>query len=129
MAGEKILVVEDNEENLELITEILQSKGYTVLSAANGQAAIKEAKRSMPALILMDMQLPVMDGYQATRLMKQDPQLKDTPIIAITSYAMKGDEEKTLACGCDGYIVKPIDTRELPKTVAKFLQNFKKEGD
>jgi len=126
MAGEKILVVEDNEVNSELITAILQSKGYAVLSATNGQLAVEEAERSMPALILMDMQLPVMDGYQTTRLIRQTPRLKHIPIIAITSYAMKGDRERVLACGCDGYIVKPIDTRVLPRLVLEFMN--KKEG-
>jgi len=79
MAGEKILVVEDNEVNSELITAILQSKGYAVLSATNGQLAVEEAERSMPALILMDMQLPVMDGYQTTRLIRQTPPVKTYP--------------------------------------------------
>lgn len=122
MGGEKILVVEDNEVNLELIREILLFRGYTVLTATDGQAAVEEAKRSMPALILMDIQLPVIDGYQTVKLLRQDPRFKDVLIIAITSYAMKGDREKVFACGCDGYIAKPIDTRSLPEVVAKFLR-------
>lgn len=129
MAKEKILVVEDNQLNLELIVDILQVRGYEIFTATTGKEAIELAKKEMPDLILMDMQLPVMDGYEATRKIKEDPQLKSIPIVAITSYAMKGDRERILEAGCNGYIIKPIDTRELPKTVAKFLQNFKKEGD
>lgn len=129
MAKEKILVVEDNQFNLELIVNILQVRGYEICTATTGKEAIELAKKELPDLILMDIQLPVIDGYEATRKIKEDPKCKRIPIVAITSYAMKEDKEKILESGCDGYIVKPIDTRELPKTVAKFLQNFKKEDD
>ena len=122
MANEKILIVEDNEFNLELITDILKLKAYQIISTDNGEDAIRLTKQTHPDLILMDIQLPGMDGYEATRRIKSNPELKHIPVVAITSYAMKGDKEKVIAAGCDGYIVKPINTRELPGLVAEYLR-------
>ena len=120
--GKKILIVEDNTMNLELISDILKKRAYQIISTDNGDKAIKLAKEVHPDLILMDIQLPIMDGYEATRRIKSDPELKHIPIIVITSYAMSGDREKAIKAGCDGYVLKPIDTRELPKLVEKYLQ-------
>jgi len=126
MANKKILIVEDNELNLELISDILKIKGYQIISANNGKDAIRLAKETHPDLILMDIQLPVMDGYEATRRIKSDPEFKAIPIIAVTSFTMKGDKEKVMEAGCDGYIVKPIDIKRLPELVKEYLQKNKK---
>lgn len=117
----KILVVEDNDRNRRLIRIILKAKGYEVVEAGTAEEAIVHLKNEPIALILMDIQLPEMDGLELTQNIKKDPDTKDIPIIALTAYAMKGDREKFLAAGCDGYISKPIDTRELPKVIMKFL--------
>jgi len=122
MANEKILIVEDNEFNLELISDILEMRGYEIISTDNGEDAIRLAKKAHPDLILMDIQLPVMDGYETTRRIKRDPELKHIPVIAVTSFAMKGDKEKVIEAGCEGYIVKPIDTRKLPEIVEGYLR-------
>ena len=124
--NKKILIVEDNELNLELISDILKIKGYQIISANNGKDAIRLAKETHPDLILMDIQLPVMDGYEATRRIKSDPEFKAIPIIAVTSFTMKGDKEKVMEAGCDGYIVKPIDIKRLPELVKEYLQKNKK---
>ncbi len=122
MDGKKILVVEDNQFNLELIVEILQVRNYEVFTAATGMEAIELTKKEMPDLILMDLQLPVMDGYEATRRIKGNPQFKDIPVIALTSCAMKEEKEKILEAGCDGYIAKPIDTRKIVDQISGFLK-------
>lgn len=118
----KVLVVEDNPLNLELATDLLQACGIEVIPAATGEAAIKLAHEHMPNLILMDLSLPGMDGLQATRALKADPQTARIPIVAVTAHAMKGDEQKALDVGCEGYITKPIDTRLFPTLVAQYLQ-------
>ncbi len=131
MPNKKILIVEDNEFNLELISDILKIRGYQIISTDNGEDAIRLAKETHPDLILMDIQLPAMDGYEATRRIKSDPEFKTIPIIAVTSFAMKGDKEKVVEAGCDGYIVKPIDIKRLPELVKEHLQKNKenrKEG-
>ncbi|MBM3240107.1 response regulator [Candidatus Poribacteria bacterium] len=117
----KILVVEDNDRNRRLIRIILKAKGYEVIEAATAEEAIIQLKHEPIALILMDIQLPKMDGLELTRTIKENPATKNIPIIALTAYAMKGDREKFLAAGCDGYIGKPVDTQELPNIVARFL--------
>ncbi len=127
MANKKILIVEDNEFNLELISDILKIRGHQIISTDNGEDAISLAKETHPDLILMDIQLPVMDGYEATRRIKSDPEFKAIPIIAVTSFAMKGDKEKVVQAGCDGYIVKPIDTRRFPQLVQEYLQKNKEK--
>jgi CheY-like chemotaxis protein len=121
VADESILIVEDNDTNLRLFTYLLSAKGYDVRGAGDGEAAFKVLQGFRPGLILMDLQLPGTDGYEMTRRIKADPVLRDIPIIALTAYAMRGDEEKALAAGCDGYITKPIDTRDFSRRVAEFL--------
>ncbi|MBI5639187.1 MAG: response regulator [Nitrospirae bacterium] len=120
--NEKILVVEDNEKNRRMIRDVLTYHGYVVLEAKNGQEGIAMARQHKPGLILMDMQMPVMDGFTATSILKNDPETKGIRIIAVTSFAMTGDKEKILAEGADDYISKPLNTRELPEKVRKFLQ-------
>jgi len=117
----RILVVEDNEQNLYLATFILNKNGYEVIAARNGFEAIEKAKAEKPDMILMDMQLPEMDGYEATQRIKGIPELKHIPIVAVTSYAMVGDREKVLAAGCVGYIEKPITPETFVSEVEKYF--------
>jgi CheY-like chemotaxis protein len=121
MAGEPILVVEDNDTNLRLFTYLLSSKGYQVRGAGDAKQALEILLTFRPRLILMDLQLPGTDGFELTRQLKADPATRDIVIIALTAYAMRGDEEKALAAGCNGYITKPIDTRVLPTRIAEYL--------
>jgi CheY-like chemotaxis protein len=121
MAGESILVVEDNDTNLRLFIYLLSAKGYQVRGAGDAQQALELLRNFHPRLILMDLQLPGTDGYELTRRLKADPATRDILIIALTAYAMRGDEEKAVAAGCDGYITKPIDTRALPLRIAEYL--------
>lgn len=116
-----ILIVDDNPSNTKLLAFLLQSKGYDVRTAANADEALSAIRSKHPRLILMDIQLPGMDGLTLTRQLKSDPATKDISIVAATAYAMKGDEERAIAAGCDGYITKPIDTRRLPDDIARFL--------
>jgi CheY-like chemotaxis protein len=117
-----ILVVDDNPTNLKLAVDVLEYSGYEVLCATNAEEAEAAVRRTKVDLILMDIQMPGMDGLTLTRKLKGDPAAKEIPIIAVTSFAMKGDEEKARSAGCDGYITKPIDTRKLPAQVTDFLQ-------
>lgn len=121
MAGEPILVVDDNAVNLKLARVLLASEGYEVRTAADAEEALAVLKVFRPRLILMDIQLPGMDGLELTRRLKADPAMRGVVILGLTAYAMKGDEERILAAGCDGYISKPIDTRRLPSQVAEYL--------
>ena len=116
-----ILIVDDNPSNIKLLSFLLESKGYEVRTAANADEALSSIAARRPRLILMDIQLPGVDGLTLTRQLKADPHTKDISIIAATAYAMKGDEERALAAGCDGYVTKPIDTRQLPADIARFL--------
>lgn len=116
-----ILIVDDNPSNTKLLAFLLQSRGYDVRTAANAEDALSAIAERPPRLILMDIQLPGMDGLSLTRQLKADPATRDISIIAATAYAMKGDQERALAAGCDGYITKPIDTRKLPVDIARFL--------
>ena len=125
MAGELILVVEDNDLNLELTTDLLEAAGYTVCHARNAQDGIQSAKTHHPPLILMDLSLPGMDGLEATRILKRDPDTLQIPIIALTAHAMRGDEEKARAAGCSGYITKPIDTRKFAETIGTYVNTAK----
>jgi CheY-like chemotaxis protein len=116
-----ILIVDDHPSNTKLLAFLLQSKGYDVRTAANADEAVASIAERRPRLILMDIQLPGTDGLTLTRQLKADPATKDISIIAATAYAMKGDEERARAAGCDGYFTKPIDTRQLPLDIARFL--------
>ncbi len=120
---EKILVIEDTPMNMELIADLLEVAGYKVIQAETAETGIERARAEALDLILMDIGLPGMDGLTAAGILKQDQLTKDIPIIALTSHAMKEDEERIMATGCDGYITKPIDTREFPKTVARFINS------
>lgn len=121
MSAAPILIVDDNALNSKLAKLLLVRNGYVVETAANAEEAIELLKTTVPRLILMDLQLPGMNGFELTRLLKQNPVLSHVPIIALTAYAMKGDEQRALETGCDGYIAKPLDTRALPKVVAAYL--------
>src|SRR5262249_12864201 len=109
----RILVVEDQEDLRGILRDLLTSSGYELLEAADGEAGVAKAKSDRPDLILMDIQMPVMDGYEATRQIKADPDLNAIPVIAVSSFAMKGDEEKARAAGCDHYITKPYSPMQL----------------
>lgn len=117
----KILIVEDNPDNMTLTVLLLQSAGHTVLSAVDAEAGLMLARSEQPSLILMDIQLPGMDGLQATALLKQDDATRAIPVIALTALAMKGDEERIRAAGCDGYIAKPIGIKDFLASVAAQL--------
>jgi CheY-like chemotaxis protein len=121
MAGETILIVDDNAANLKLARVILQDAGYDVHTAVDAADALRLLDGLRPRLILMDIQLPDMDGLALTRRVKQDTRHPGVVIVALTAYAMKGDEAKALAAGCDGYITKPIDVEALPIAVARHL--------
>ena len=121
MPGEKILYIEDDFRNRLLVQRILTAYGYNVVEAETGKEGMRLAKEITPDLILMDINLPEMDGYEATALLKKVDALADVPIIAMTANVMKGDREKTLEAGCDGYIQKPIDVDLLPDQIEEFL--------
>jgi two-component system cell cycle response regulator DivK len=116
----KILYIEDNEQNLYLVRYILESGGYTVIGARDGQEGIAAASRELPALILLDIQLPGMDGYAVSAKLRERPELADIPIVAVTSYAMTGDRERALEAGCTGYIEKPIN----PETFLSQIEQY-----
>lgn len=118
----KVLVVDDNPINLKLASEVLEFEGYLVEGAEDAERAQEMLKRSLPDLILMDIALPGMDGLTLTRKLKADERTRHIRILALTAFAMKGDEQKAREAGCDGYITKPIDTRNLPLQVAEILQ-------
>jgi two-component system cell cycle response regulator DivK len=117
----RVLVIEDTEDNRQILRDLLTNAGYDVIEARDGAAGVETACLSRPDLILMDIQLPVLDGYEATRQIKSDPALRHVPIIAVTSYALSGDEAKTRAAGCDGYISKPFSPRKLLEMVRQYL--------
>ncbi|HKF72885.1 MAG TPA: response regulator [Stellaceae bacterium] len=117
----RILVVEDTEDNRQIIRDLLTSAGYEMIEAVDGGQGVAMAAELKPDLILMDMQLPVLDGYEATRRIKADPALAHIPVIAVTSYALAGDEAKTKAAGCNGYVAKPFSPRQLLAKVREFL--------
>jgi len=117
----KILVIEDNEQNLYLTRFILERSGYEVITAPDGRSGIEAAASLRPDLILLDIQLPVMDGYAVARILRQDPDLTGIPIVAVTSYAMPGDREKTIEAGCNGYIEKPIDPDTFVTQIEQYL--------
>lgn len=121
----KVLIVEDNADNREVIRTVLTHHGYEVVEAVDGVEGIDKAGRERPDIILMDLSLPKMDGWEATRRLKADDELKDIPVIAITAHAMSGDEEKALEHGCNGYLAKPCT----PKSVIDIVKKFIKAGE
>jgi two-component system cell cycle response regulator DivK len=116
-----ILVVEDQEDNRQILRDLLTNAGYEMQEAENGEEALTAVKKRRPDLILMDIQLPVMDGYEATRRIKADPETKSIPIIVVTSYALSGDETKARESGCDAYVTKPYSPRALLAKIKEFL--------
>jgi len=116
-----VLIVEDQEDNRKILRDLLSNAGYDLIEAANGEEGVALALSKRPNLILMDIQLPVMDGYEATHRIKSNPELKSIPVIAVTSYALSGDEAKARAVGCDAYITKPFSPRQLLAKVREYL--------
>ena len=119
--AEKILLVEDNPQNRHLVTFLLEKNGYKVVSAEDGEEAISVVEAESPDLILMDVQLPKLDGYEATRRIKADERFKKIPLVALTAHSMKGDRGKALAAGCDDYITKPVDAEGLLSRIRELL--------
>jgi two-component system cell cycle response regulator DivK len=120
--SKRILVVEDQADNRQIIRDMLASTGYEITEVENGEEALAAISKQRPDLILMDIQLPVMDGYEATRRIKADPALRSIPIVAVTSYALSGEEKKARAAGCDEYLPKPFSPRQLLAKICNFLQ-------
>lgn len=129
MANEPVLIVDDNAQNLKLARVVLSGAGYEVKTATDAEEALEVLASFKPRLILMDVQLPGMDGLTLTRRLKADPAFKGVAIIALSAYAMKGDAEKAFAAGCDGYITKPIDIVSLPEAVAAHLAKAPRGGE
>lgn len=123
MAGESIMIIDDNPINLKLEKILLTVEGYDIRTATDAEEALTVLASFKPKLILMDLQLPGMTGLELTQKLKSDMKYKDIIILAVTAYAMKGDKEKALAAGCDGYIAKPIDTKSLPNVIANYLNS------
>ena len=121
MSSNSILIVDDNPINLKLVRIVLELHDYDVKFALDAEEAMALLQEFRPSVILMDLQLPGMDGLELTRRLKADPTTRNITIVAVTSYAMKGDQERALAAGCDGYITKPIDTEGLPRRVAAYM--------
>jgi two-component system cell cycle response regulator DivK len=121
MTGHQILVVEDNERNLKLVRDVLQFAGYDVISARSGEQGVTLARQRMPDLVLMDLQLPAMDGAEALRVLRDDPHTRAIPVVAVTAFAMKEDRERALHAGFDGYLEKPINVRAFRELVRGFL--------
>ena len=117
----KVLIIEDNENNLYMMRFIITKLGHEVLEARDGAAGVDLAKKKRPDLILMDIQLPLLDGYSATRRIREDDTLKDIPIIAVTSYAMVGDREKAIGAGCTAYVEKPINPAAFIEVLARYI--------
>ena len=117
----RILIEEDQEDLRGMLRDLLSGTGYTVIEAADGEAGVARAKSERPDLVLMDIQMPVIDGYEATRRIKADPALQPIPIVAVSSFAMKGDEEKARAAGCDNYVTKPYSPLQLLKIIRGYL--------
>jgi CheY-like chemotaxis protein len=128
MSGHRILVVEDNERNRKLVRDVLEFAGYHVVVACSAEEGVALARERTPDLVLMDLQLPTMDGTEALRILKEDPLTRQVPVVAVTAFAMKGDRERALRAGFDGYLPKPISVRALPEQVRAFL-NRREHGD
>jgi two-component system cell cycle response regulator DivK len=121
VANRRILVVEDHEDNRRILRDLLSSRGYDLVEAEDGEQALAMAEDWRPALILMDVQVPVIDGYEVTRRLKAHPVLRAIPVIAVTSYALSGDESKARAAGCNAYVSKPYSTRKLLAKIQEFV--------
>jgi two-component system cell cycle response regulator DivK len=119
--AQRILIVEDTEDNRQIMRDLLTGAGFDLIEAHDGGAGVTMADKYKPDLILMDFQLPVLDGYEATRQIKANPVTRDIPVIAVTSYALSGDEAKAMEVGCSGYIAKPFSPRKLLAKVREFL--------
>jgi two-component system, cell cycle response regulator DivK len=119
--SKRVLIVEDQEDNRSILRDLLSTAGYELIEATNGAEGVELAQRERPDLILMDIQLPVVDGYEAARRIKAHADLKSIPIIAVTSYALSGDEAKARRAGCDGYVTKPFSPRQLLAKVREYL--------
>ena len=120
--SKRILVVEDQEDNRRILHDLLTNAGYEIVQAENGEEAVKAAAAQRPDLILMDIQLPLLDSYEATRRIKSDPALRAIPIIVVTSYALSGDESKARAAGCDAYITKPYSPRAILAKIREYVR-------
>lgn len=119
--SKRILLIEDQEDNRQIVRDLLTASGYELIEAVTGEEGVAAAQRERPDLILMDIQLPGLDGYEATRRIKADPALGQIPVIAVTSYALSGDDEKAFAAGCDGYVTKPFSPRLLLAKIREYL--------
>jgi two-component system, cell cycle response regulator DivK len=119
--SKRILVIEDTEDNRQILRDLLSAAGYEVIEATDGATGVAMAAEQRPDLILMDIQIPVLDGYEATRRIKADPATRHIPIIAVTSYALVRDEAKTREAGCDGYVAKPFSPRHMLQKVREFI--------
>ncbi len=124
MKNPKVLIVEDIQLNIELATDILKLKGWDVMQAKSAEEGIEIAKKQPPDIILMDISLPGMDGLEATKILKENSNTQNVPVIALTAHAMRGDKQKAMDAGCNGYISKPIDTRSFAGTVAEHLKKI-----
>jgi two-component system cell cycle response regulator DivK len=118
----KILIVEDNEDSRELVAKVLKNKGYMIVEAVDGEEAIEKVVAEKPDLVLLDISIPKLDGYEVAKRLKSMEDVKDIPIVAVTAHAMKGDREKVIAAGFEGYISKPVNVRELPDQVKSYLR-------
>lgn len=116
-----ILIAEDEPRNMKLVRDLLNYSGYTTVEAVNGKQAVEIAQQEMPALILMDIQMPVLNGIEATKLLKQSDHMQAIPIVVLTAFAMKGDRERIMAAGADEYLSKPLDLEHLLETVARYI--------
>ena len=118
----KILVVEDNQDSRELVVKVLKNKGYQMIEAADGEEALEKAMAEKPSLILMDISIPKLDGYEVTKRLKSQEEFREIPIVALTAHAMKGDREKFISVGFEGYISKPINVHEFPEQIRAYLR-------
>jgi two-component system, cell cycle response regulator DivK len=119
--SKRVLVVEDQEDNRQILRDLLANVGYEMIEVQDGEEALVAARTQSPDLILMDIQLPLLDGYEATRRIKAQSDLRHIPVIVVTSYALSGDEEKARAAGCDDYVAKPYSARKLLETINRYL--------
>ena len=123
MTNPRVLVIEDNRDNMTFIVDVLQSMDYEVIQAIDGEEGVDIAERERPDLILMDLSLPKMDGWEATRVIKANADLKHIPVVALTAHAMVGDRDEALEAGCDDYMTKPISIKDLASKLAKLLSS------